>query len=78
MEVGTVAAWIQLAVWAIVVAIGVIKFLESWKAKGFAQSIRLPKRNLYALALVGLFVSIASLYFNYRPRTVQVRMPVNS
>jgi len=72
MEVGTVAAWIQLAIWAVVVAIGVIKFIESWKTKGFAQAIRLPKRILYALAIVGLLVSAASLYLNYRPRIVQV------
>jgi len=41
MELGTVAAWIQLVIWAVVVAIGVIKFIESWKTKGLAQAIKL-------------------------------------
>jgi hypothetical protein len=54
----TVVVWIQLAVWVL----SGIRIVAQWRSQN----------KLYLLVLLGLGISLVSLYFNYRPRTVTV------
>jgi hypothetical protein len=72
MDVGTVVSWIQLVLWSFAVVVGSIKLVKRWRKEGFKESISLPQKGIVSLLLLGLIVSSVSLYFNYRPRVVQV------
>jgi hypothetical protein len=69
MDVGTVAAWIQLGLWAVGGVAVVVGIVKKWGKEGL---MTLPLKVVYLALLFGLAISATSLYFNYRPRIVQV------
>ena len=69
MDAGTVAAWIQFVLWAFAAIIGITKLVKQWRKEG---PMSLPLKGVYLALLFGFAVSAISLYFNYRPRIVQV------
>lgn len=71
MEVGTIVAWIQLAVWLSAAAVGIGKIIKRSREKDRLEELNLSQKGIYALLVLGLLVSSASLYFNYRPRIVE-------
>jgi hypothetical protein len=73
MDIGSIVAWIQLALWLVTligITIAYTRKLRSGETN--LPSILGSPRPLWAILVVGLLLSFGSLYFNYRPRVIRV------
>ncbi len=66
MDIGTAVAWLQAIFWIVA---GITWVLKMWRGRT-VELPNLPVSVMGVAILIGLAISSASLYFNYRPRVV--------
>jgi hypothetical protein len=73
MDIGTVVSWIQMVVWVVGAAgTAIAYFRRWWRGEPGMPSLFASSRLIWLALGIGLLLSLASLYFNYRPRIVTV------
>jgi hypothetical protein len=71
LDINSIASWLQFAAWSIVIIVGGNILRAKTKQSGSSKNITLPKNAICLALFVGLLLSTTSLYFNFRPRTVE-------
>jgi hypothetical protein len=71
IDVSAIVSWLQFAAWSIVIIVGGNKLRIKVKESGGLKNMSLSHKAIHLSLAVGLVLSATSLYFNYRPRTVE-------
>jgi hypothetical protein len=71
IDISAIVSWLQFALWSIVIFVGGNKLRAKVKESGGLKNMSLSHKAVHLSLAVGLVISATSLYFNYRPRTVE-------
>jgi len=71
IDISAIVSWLQFALWSIVIIVGGNQLRTKVKESGGLKNMSLSHKAIHLALTVGLLLSATSLYFNYRPRTVE-------
>jgi hypothetical protein len=71
IDITSIASWLQFAAWTIVIIVGGNILRTKVKKSGGLKNMSLSHKGIHLALAVGLLLSATSLYFNFRPRTVE-------
>lgn len=70
-DISSIVSWLQFAAWTTVIIVGGNILRAKVKASGGLKNMSLSSKAMHLSLAVGLLLSATSLYFNFRPRTVE-------
>jgi len=71
IDITSLVSWLQFTAWSIVIIVGGNILRAKVKQSGGLKNMSLSHQAIHLSLAVGLLLSATSLYFNYRPRTVE-------